>query len=76
MDCISSHRFGASEFYVIVSNIISMLASHSDFDIKFARRQANMVAHTLARAAYSWSSHHVFEICPPCTKPLLTNDIS
>jgi len=35
-----------------------------------------MTAHTLARAVCSSTSHHAFEICPPCIEPTLINDIS
>jgi hypothetical protein len=35
-----------------------------------------MLAHTLARAAISWSSHHVIEIVPPFIEFHLINDKS
>jgi len=33
-----------------------------------------MVAHSLARAAGSWASHHVFGFSPFCIEPFLIND--
>jgi len=45
---------------VIVSSIIYQLCLHFNFEVKFVRRQANMVAHTLARTACSWASHRFF----------------
>jgi len=42
-----------SEFYDIVSSIIYQLSLHFNFEVKFVRRQMNMVAHTLARATCS-----------------------
>jgi len=44
--------------------------------LQFVRRQTNMTAHTIARAACSWPNHHVFEIYPPCIDAILINDIS
>jgi hypothetical protein len=35
-----------------------------------------MVAHSLARAAVSWASHHVLDMIPPCIDSLLINEKS
>ena len=51
VQALSSPGHGDSEFYAIVSSIIYQLSLHSNFEVKFVRRQANMVAHSLARAA-------------------------
>jgi len=56
VQAISSTGHGDSEFYAIVYNIIYQLSLHSNFEVKFVRRQANMVAHTLARSACSWAN--------------------
>jgi hypothetical protein len=53
-----------------------MLSIVFNFDVKFVKRQANMVARTLARAAYSRLSHYVFESIPPCIDTYLMNDMS
>jgi len=47
---------GDSELYAIVSSIIYQLSLLSNFEVKFVRRQANMVAHILVRVACSWAS--------------------
>jgi hypothetical protein len=44
-------RSGTSEFSAIICNVKNILSSHPNFVVKFIKRQANMVAHTLARAA-------------------------
>lgn len=44
---LSSPGHGDLEFYAIVSSINYQLSLHSNFKVKFIRRQANMVAHTL-----------------------------
>ncbi|GAU38425.1 hypothetical protein TSUD_396050 [Trifolium subterraneum] len=44
---------GVSEFSSIICNIQNILSLNSNFNMKFVKRQANMVAHKLARAAIS-----------------------
>ena len=60
VQALSSPSHGDLEFYTIVSNIIYQLSLHFNFEVKFVRRQANMVAHTLAGAVCSWVSHRIF----------------
>jgi hypothetical protein len=44
--------------------------------VKFSRREANMVAHELAKAAvYNDSSHLYFDI-PDCINPLIFNEMN
>jgi hypothetical protein len=51
------------------------MSSSLNFEVKFIRRQANSVAHALARAANSWASFHRFEIIPLCIEHLIANDM-
>jgi len=53
VQALSSPGHGDSEFYAIVYSIIYQLSLHSKFEVKFVRRQMNMVVHTLARATCS-----------------------
>jgi hypothetical protein len=73
---INHEPSGRSEFHALVSLIKSILVLHPNFEVKFVKRQANMAAHTLARAACSWATHRIFEICPPCIDSILSNDIN
>ncbi|KAK2358234.1 hypothetical protein QL285_095437 [Trifolium repens] len=75
VDAIHMKRRGNSEFLSIVYNIVSFMSSFSNFEVKFIKRQANSVAHALARAANSWPSFHRFEIIPFCIEHLLVNEI-
>jgi ribonuclease HI len=75
VDAIHHFRSGHSEFSFIVSNINNILSCNQNFMVKFVKRQANMVAHTLARAAISWSRRCTFETLPICITPLLNNEI-
>ncbi|MCH83955.1 RNA-directed DNA polymerase (Reverse transcriptase), partial [Trifolium medium] len=56
VDAIYHLRGGSSEFSSIVCNINNILLCNPKFKVKFIKRQVNMVAHTLARAAVSWHS--------------------
>ena len=76
VQALSSPCQGDSEFYAIVSSIIYQLSLHSNFEVKFVRRQANMVAHSLARAACSWASHRIFDSYPSCIEHWMINDNS
>ncbi|GAU51952.1 hypothetical protein TSUD_417350 [Trifolium subterraneum] len=58
IDAIHMKRRGNSEFLSIVHDILSLMSSFINFEVKFVRRQANLVAHTLARVANSWASFH------------------
>jgi ribonuclease HI len=64
VQALSSPGHGDSEFYAIVSSIIYQLSLHSNFEMKFVRRQANMVVHSLARTTCSWASHGIFDSYP------------
>ncbi|GAU40306.1 hypothetical protein TSUD_362860 [Trifolium subterraneum] len=75
VDAIHSRRSGNSEFNLIVNDIILFMSSYVNFEVKFIRRQANSVAHTLARAANSWASFHRFEIIPQCIEHLIVNEM-
>ncbi|CAJ2642186.1 unnamed protein product [Trifolium pratense] len=77
VDAIHSRRRGNSEFSLIVNDIILLMSSsYVNFEVKFVRRQANLVAHTLARAANVWASFHRFEIIPLCIEHLSVNDMN
>ncbi|GAU21899.1 hypothetical protein TSUD_33960 [Trifolium subterraneum] len=75
VEAIHMKRRGNSEFLSIVHDIISFMSSFLNFEVKFVRRQENSVAHTLARAANSWSSFHRFENIPLCIEHLVVNEM-
>ncbi|GAU51905.1 hypothetical protein TSUD_416900 [Trifolium subterraneum] len=53
IEAIHMKRRGNSEFLSIVHDILSLMSSFTNFEVKFVRMQANLIAHTLARAANS-----------------------
>jgi hypothetical protein len=75
VDAIHRLHGGSSEFSLLICHINNMLLSNPNFKVKFIKRQANMVAHTLARAAISWSSRCIFETLPLCISQLLINEM-
>jgi ribonuclease HI len=66
---------GVSEFSSIINKVNCMLSLYPGFEVKPIRRQANRIAHTIARAALSWSRRHVFDLVPLCIHTLLYNEM-
>jgi ribonuclease HI len=53
VDVVHTNYHGISEFNSIISSITAMKHCYTNYEVKFTKRQANMAAHTLARAACS-----------------------
>jgi hypothetical protein len=64
VEAIRTKRQSNSEFLSIVNDILLLMLSCANFEVKFVMRQMNSVAHTLARAVNSWTSFRRFEIIP------------
>jgi ribonuclease HI len=75
VDAIHNLRLGISEFSSIICNIRNVLSQNQNFVVKFVKRQANMVAHNLARAAIVWASRYVVDVLPLCITPLVNNEM-
>jgi ribonuclease HI len=75
VEAIQHVRDGVSEFSRIVQNINNVLLANPNFLVKFVKRQANLVAHTLARAANSWPRRCYFDSVPLCITTILSNEI-
>jgi len=73
---LSSSGHGYSKFYAIVYSTIYQLSLHSNFEVKFVRRQTNMFVHTLARTTCSRANHHIFYFYPSCIEHWLINNNS
>jgi ribonuclease HI len=76
IEAISSTHQGSLEFSAIISNIKFLLLVVSNFEVKFVKWQANMVALTLVRATYSKTSRCVFELIPHCIEQFFINDMN
>jgi ribonuclease HI len=75
VDAIRHVRGGSSEFSFFISQINNILSCNPNFMVKFIKRQANMVDHTLAKATISRSRRCTFNILPPCISTLLINEM-
>ncbi|XP_058741230.1 uncharacterized protein LOC131613590 [Vicia villosa] len=73
---LRSKLSGNSEFNLIISSIKLLLLDFPNFKIKFVKRQANLVAHTLAKAVNSWSRRMLLEEIPLCISSYLINERS
>ncbi|XP_058765372.1 uncharacterized protein LOC131638843, partial [Vicia villosa] len=58
---IHTTTVGSSEFSLIIRTQ-NLLLLFPNFEVKFIKRQANLVAHTLAKAANSWSRRSFFNM--------------
>ncbi|KAK2391750.1 hypothetical protein QL285_065180 [Trifolium repens] len=64
---------GNSEFSALVCQIKSIMLSNPNFMVRFVKLQANIVAHSLARAAISWPHRCIFDSLPICIATSLHN---
>jgi ribonuclease HI len=76
VDAIKAISPGRSELCSIIYEIKTLLQNNLNFEVKFTKRQANMVAHTLARAAIFWSSRIYLNSIPPCIEHFIVNEMS
>ncbi|XP_045802642.1 uncharacterized protein LOC123896275 [Trifolium pratense] len=71
---VHAKHSGSSEFNLLIDNIKNLLVLNPKFELKFVKRQANSVAHLLAKAANSWTRRCLFYVIPPCIENhFLTN---
>jgi hypothetical protein len=63
------------EFGSIISECQWLLQHYPNFKISFVRRQANFVAHTLARASRLNARHQEFDLIPSCIETIMRNEI-
>lgn len=75
VQAIHANYGGNSYFSVIISSIKNLLAFHSNYKVKFIKRQANSVAHLLAKSANSWTRHNVLHLIPLCIEQQFINDM-
>jgi ribonuclease HI len=75
VDAIQHIHVGVSDFSLIVRQINNVLSLNPNFMVRFVKRQANIVAHTLARAAISWPRRCNLDSLPLCISSLLHNEI-
>ncbi|XP_058774306.1 uncharacterized protein LOC131648576 [Vicia villosa] len=76
VQAIHSNTIGGSEFTFIIRSIKSLLCNFTNFEVKFIKRQANMVVHCLTKAANSWPRRSHVNSIPRCIDSILMNERS
>jgi len=74
-DALSSSTVPNTEFGDLVSQCRILLSTNSDFTMSFVKRQANKVAHSIARASLSHPSPYVFNDVPYTMYSLFMNEM-
>ena len=74
VDAIATTNQDLSEFGSLVHYCRILLCESSGFKICYARRQANVVAHTIARASHFHASPIMFTYPPYCINYFLSNE--
>jgi ribonuclease HI len=76
VDSFSSSRPDATEFGDIIKNCKSCHSNfYNDSSVEFIRRQANEVAHNLAKVALFSASSQVLVDIPHCIEHILLNEM-
>jgi ribonuclease HI len=64
-----------SDLSALVCEIKNVMLLQPNLMVRFVKRQANIVAHSLARAACSWPRRCIFDSLPICIATSLHNDM-
>ncbi|XP_024636515.1 uncharacterized protein [Medicago truncatula] len=75
-DAIAAATIPINEFGDLVTHCRRLLLSRPDFVVSYVRRQANRVAHNIARASLSHPSPHIFHHVTPTLYPLIFNEMN
>jgi len=76
VDIVNSSHLPQNELGDILSTCKDLLSIHTSFIVNFVRRQANEVAHSIARASLSNPSPHVFYDVSPHLYSLIFNEMA
>jgi hypothetical protein len=76
VDAIQRLSIDIYEFSSLICMIKNIMSLHLSLQVKFIKRQANMVVHTFAKVTISWSSRFIFETLTPCNEHLLLNEMN
>jgi len=74
-DAINSNFTPSNEFGDLVVQCRSLLLDRPDFAVSYIRRQANGVAHSIARASLSNPSPHILHHVMPTLYSLILNEM-
>ncbi|KAJ8623633.1 hypothetical protein MRB53_032163 [Persea americana] len=74
VDAVLANVLDMSEFGIIISNCVSLVNLAHGFSVQFVKRQANGVAHALARASCMHASPCTWQVPPVFVRALLSAD--
>ncbi len=76
VDNIYGKQIGVSDFSAVIMHCVHLLCTDlMNSHVKFIRRQANEVAHSLAQAALSEASFRTYSHIPTCIEPIIINEM-
>ncbi|RHN55891.1 putative RNA-directed DNA polymerase [Medicago truncatula] len=75
-DALTNNSSPTNEFGDLVTQCRSLLLDKPDFAVSYVRRQANSVAHSIARASLSHPSPHIFHHVLPTLYRLIMNEMN
>jgi len=75
VDALLARNIPSNEFGDLVFECKSLLNSNLDYVVSFVWRQANKVAHNIARAALSHPNPHTFQEASSTLYPLIFNEM-
>jgi ribonuclease HI len=75
-DALSVNNIPENEFGDLIFQCKSLLLNRPDFVVSYVRRQANRVAHSIARASLCHPSPHIFNVVPSTLYSLIMNEMA
>lgn len=75
-DELKSSKANFIDFGVVVARCKRLISLSTNFSVRFIRRQANGVAHSLARASVFNASSWIFYIATTCIADVIMNEMS
>jgi hypothetical protein len=73
VDGVVGNLTNVAEYGTIIKKCKTLLNCLQNFKISFIRRQTNLVAHTLARASWSYASSTIFNLSPKKDEDMFIN---
>jgi hypothetical protein len=75
VNAITDNSSNQTEFGYIMKTCRELLQNYQNFEIVYVKRQANFVAHSLARASKFYARSQLFDSIPSCIATTLLNEI-
>jgi hypothetical protein len=73
---LQSKQKNYTEFGAIIDRCRSIINLYENCRVSYVRRQANRVAHELAKASRFIASPQILNTCPPCIESIIINEMN